>query len=364
MVGLALERGGQADLSGGQDLLNWLLVDEVVKLIRERDRVLRQNSRLVLERRLLLRLLLIQILCEDWACERLLKTQARELLQRVLLSDTVSLDREIDHGASNLHCFVVARQEGRSLLDQNEGPELALVVLEHELSVLKLDFGVTARHRDIVDAQVAFVAATELENFLGGSGPYNVNNSGSVLFLVKGLKNHIVARLLLVLNELKFGRTSLDHQRVGLATNFALEALPVETTEILRVFGLPLHVEPRLQTLQVDTADRTVAATAADQRVVRRSVGHPAEAALVLSVFVVTVSVHYDLFDLFKFLKELVIGLIVDTVGRVTPLTLILRVDVHPVWGVCVPDLLDGELDPADLQNVLLLDLVVLSDTI
>jgi len=186
LVGLVLESGGgQVNLSGGLDLLNWLLVDEVVELIRERDRILRQHSRLVLERRLLWRLLLVQILCEGWACERLLTTQASEPLQRVLLGGTVSLDREIDHGATHLHCFVVARQEGRSLLDQNEGAELALVVLKHELPVLKLDFGVAARHRDIVDAQVAFVAATQLEYFLGGSGPDDVNNSGSVLFLVK-----------------------------------------------------------------------------------------------------------------------------------------------------------------------------------
>lgn len=130
-------------------------------------------------------LLLVQILCEGWVCKRLLTTQASEPLQRVLLGSAVSLDREIDHGATHLHCFVVARQERRSLLDQNEGPKLALVVLKHELPVLKLDFGVAARHRDIVDAQVAFVAATQLEYFLGGSGPDDVNNSGSVLFLVK-----------------------------------------------------------------------------------------------------------------------------------------------------------------------------------
>lgn len=63
LVGLVLvSGGGQVNLSGGLDLLNWLLVDEVVELIRERDRILRQHSRLVLEGRLLWRLLLVQIL--------------------------------------------------------------------------------------------------------------------------------------------------------------------------------------------------------------------------------------------------------------------------------------------------------------
>ena len=54
LVGLVLESGGgQVNLSGGLDLLNGLLVDEVVELIGERDRILRQHSRLVLEGRLL-----------------------------------------------------------------------------------------------------------------------------------------------------------------------------------------------------------------------------------------------------------------------------------------------------------------------
>ena len=61
------------------------------------------------------------------------------------------LNREVDHRAANLHRLVVPWQERRPLFDEDKRAKLALVVFEQELSSFKLDFGMAARHRYIVD---------------------------------------------------------------------------------------------------------------------------------------------------------------------------------------------------------------------
>ena len=48
----------------------------------------------------------------------------------------VGLRRKIYDGASDLHSFVIERQQRSSLFDENQGAELRGVVLEEEFAVL------------------------------------------------------------------------------------------------------------------------------------------------------------------------------------------------------------------------------------
>ena len=57
-----------------------------------------------------------------------------------------SFDREVNHSPADLHSLVIPGEERRSLFNQHEGAELALVVLKHKFAVLKLDLGVASAH--------------------------------------------------------------------------------------------------------------------------------------------------------------------------------------------------------------------------
>lgn len=86
------------------------------------------------------------------------------------------------------------------MLDQNECTKLALVIFEHELSILEFDFSVTTRHRNVINPQVRLVTTTEFENILLRGWPNNVNNSTGVFLLIETFKHHVVTFLLLVLD--------------------------------------------------------------------------------------------------------------------------------------------------------------------
>lgn len=70
--------------------------------------------------------------------------------------------------------------------------------------------------------------ATQLENVLLGSRPNDVDYAGGILFLIKGLQNHIVALLLLILDQLILMLFVLDHEWIGRLANFALKSFPKE----------------------------------------------------------------------------------------------------------------------------------------
>ena len=76
------------------------------------------------------------------------------------------LDREVDDRAADLHSFVIPGQERGSLLDEDKGSKFALVIFQKELAPLKFDFRVAAANRDVIDAQVAFMATAQLEHCL------------------------------------------------------------------------------------------------------------------------------------------------------------------------------------------------------
>lgn len=157
-----------------------------------------------------------------------------------------SLDREVDHCPPHLHCFVVSREERCALLNENKGPELALVVFEHELAVVELDLRVAAGNRDVVNSEVALMATAKLEDISLRGGLDNMDDPRSVLLLVKRFEHHVVACLFFVLHELVLVLTSLDHQRVSFLADFTFESLPEVGAIVLRYFFLTLHFKPRL----------------------------------------------------------------------------------------------------------------------
>lgn len=112
--------------------------------------------------------------------------------------------------------------------------------------------------------------------------PDDVDNARCVLLLVETLEHHIVPSLLFLLHKLVLTVASLDHQRVGLLTNFAFKGLPEVRAEVGQNLGLTLDVEPRLETHQVDATDRARTPAALKQWVFGGGEVLPAETALVL----------------------------------------------------------------------------------
>ena len=74
------------------------------------------------------------------------------------------LHREVDDSAADLNGLVVTWQKRGPLLDENESSKLALVILQKEFAFFKLDLGVTSADRNVINAQVTFVATAQLEN--------------------------------------------------------------------------------------------------------------------------------------------------------------------------------------------------------
>ena len=87
----------------------------------------------------------------------------------------------------------------------------------------------------------------------------------------------------------------------------------------------------------------------------------PAESAPLLSVVIVWISIH-DGVHLFKVLKILIISVSEDRVRAVASLHawVSLLVHIHSLRILRVPNLLDGKLDPSNLQDVSFLNLIVL----
>lgn len=110
----------------------------------------------------------------------------------------------------------------------------------------------TPRDGNVVNSQVTFVAAPELENVFLRAWPYNIDNPTVVLLLAQTLKHEVVTDWLLILNEVVSAATCLEHQRVGVLADLALERLPKKRREIRARFCLTLDFEPAAQALQVN----------------------------------------------------------------------------------------------------------------
>lgn len=105
----------------------------------------------------------------------------------------------------------------------------------------------------------------------------------------------------------------------------------------------------------MDLTDTAGTFTRTEQGVLLAALGSPTETAFALRVLIAHIyhrSRHVD--KLFEFLL-ICVG--EDTVSAVALLLLSLAIDVHRLG--CVTDLLHGELDTADFQNITLLNLIV-----
>lgn len=203
------------------------------------------------------------------------------------------------------------------------------------------------------------MAAAEFEDILLGAGPDDVDNPAVVLLLTETLQDEVVADGFLVLHKVVRPAARLEHQRVGVLADLALEALPEEGLEIGAGLCLTLDLEPAAETLKVDEAHRARALARAEQWVLLASARSPAEAAFLLIGLDVGIGIH-DGGNLLEFLELVVAGGSVNGVGAVTPLACVGLVDLHFLAVCCVPDFLDSELDPAYFENVPLLDFVIL----
>lgn len=151
-----------------------------------------------------------------------------------------------------MHGLVVVWKEGRALFDEDERAELGLIVFQEELAVFEFNLGMTPRDRNVVNSQVTFVAAPELENVFLCAWPDNINDPTVVLLLAQTLKHEVITDWLLILNEVVSAAACLEHQRVGILADLALERLPEERREIWARFCLTLDFEPAAQALQVN----------------------------------------------------------------------------------------------------------------
>ena len=114
----------------------------------------------------------------------------------------------------------------------------------------------------------------------------------------------------------------------------------------------------------MNASDSAGAFAALQKRVFRSGAGHPAEAALHL-VFIFGVLCVSDCVRNFnKLFPKFVIRFFKDTVGGVPSLHLdrggLVLVDVHLIWVGGVSNFFDGEFYPANFEDVLFLNFVVL----
>jgi hypothetical protein len=274
-----------------------------------------------------------------------------------------SFDREVNHSPADLHSLVIPGEERRSLFNQHEGAELALVVLQHKFAVLKLDLGVASAHWDIIDAQVALVAATELKNVLCWCRSDDVDDSWGVFLLVEGLQEHVVSLLLLVVNQSVLIFVVLDHQWVGSLADLALEGLPEVARKVSWLLRLAFDFEPGFEALQVDAAYSARTLAALEERVLFWGTGHPAETTLHLRLVVGVLGLHNRLWDLHVLFPQLVVRLVEDAVSSVAALLLLSGcwlINFHVIRVWCITNFFNSEFNSADLEDVLLLDFVVL----
>ena len=154
-----------------------------------------------------------------------------------------------------------------------------------------------AADTDVIDANLRLVATAKLELGLLWCHRQQMHITGVVLVKRHGLEQNVV--VVVVVNVLgdvhNLVDVLLDLERVWvhLLADFALEALPVEASHIalsavLRSFLLLLRLQPVLQALEVDEADRALALACNNQWVVLRLLGRPADAALNLLGFDLT----------------------------------------------------------------------------
>ena len=165
-----------------------------------------------------------------------------------------ALHTEVYDGPADLHGLVEARHQWRARPDQHQRAELGQVVLQLEPALLQLDDRVAPRHRYVVDPQIRLMSPAQLERLLLVVGPDHVDYARRVLLLVQTLQHQEVAIRSLVVHQVVGLVLRPQHQGVRLLADLALERFPVVRGEVGTHLALLLHVEPVLQTVEVDVA--------------------------------------------------------------------------------------------------------------
>lgn len=182
-----------------------------------------------------------------------------------------------------------------------------------------------------------------------------MNDSASILLLVETFEYQIGRGGPLVPHQVVVLAIGFDHQRVSVLADLALKCLPENTGIILTRFHAFLGVKPLLEAVEMDEPDTTLALTTIYQWVIVLSAWTPAKSA---SRQVLSRSLlrrwHELALNLLK-LKELIVVNRFDVC--MLELTLATLIHLHAILND--GDFLNGELDPAKLNDVSLLQVVI-----
>ena len=137
--------------------------------------------------------------------------------------------------------------------------------------------------RDVIDSYFTFMAAAELEiRFFVGHGEH-VDIARGVLVKRHRLKQDVLAIWLRLvdINEFEERLTLSEDVGIALLADLAFKFLPVVGRDVLTILlHVPLSLEPALQAIVMDVADRAGALTSEDKWVVLSLFCAPTEPTL------------------------------------------------------------------------------------
>ena len=104
-------------------------------------------------------------------------------------------------------------------------------------------------NRYIIYSKVTLMTAAEFKHVFLCRRTDNINNPAVIFLLTQTFQHQVVANWFLILYKIVSTSARLEHQRIGVLADFALERLPEECLEIWACFCLSLYLEPAAQTL-------------------------------------------------------------------------------------------------------------------
>ena len=112
-------------------------------------------------------------------------------------------------------------------------------------------------NRDIIYSKVTLMTAAEFKHVFLCRRTDNINNPAVIFLLTQTFQHEVVSNWFLVLDKIVSPPTRLEHQRISVLADLALERFPEECLEIWASLSLSLYFEPAAKTLQVDKTHRT-----------------------------------------------------------------------------------------------------------
>lgn len=152
--------------------------------------------------------------------------------------------------------------EAQGVLEEDDGAEFREVVFNVETVLFAFNYSVAPGDRDIVDANLTFMAATELEFGLLVCYCEHVDVSRCVLIQRHRLQKDVFLIGLGLIDVDQFEKilALLENVGVALLADLAFEFLPVVRGYIFTVFLLlALCFDPRLEAFEVNESDRASA---------------------------------------------------------------------------------------------------------